>query len=552
MGQRNRGQLNRARFVASIAATVLSLACGTNYVYSAWSPQFAERLKLSATQSNLVGLFGNLGMYTLGVPVGIGVDHRGPRPFVLAGAILLGAGYFLLHQAYDRAAGSVALLCFFSFLTGLGSCMAFAAAVKTSALNWPHHRGTATAFPLAAFGLSAFFFSSLGAILFPGDPSAFLELLSWGTFGLIFAAFFFLRVYPHPSVYHAIPSAGPHRSSVGSVGSQRLRRTSSPEAKVHTSASSALRPSVDPGTSSDADASPINSSNYPRPAPGPQCGAPAPPEEDVEEQSAVADETSSLVSSCSSAAIENVVASSVDMDRSHRIDIRGLALLTSRTFWLLFSIMSILAGIGLMTINNIGNDVNALWKHYDDSIGQDFLVHRQQMHVSILSVCSFIGRLLSGVGSDFLVKSLGASRLWCLFIACLVFLSAQVSALSIRNPHLLGLVSGLSGMGYGFLFGVFPSLVAEAFGIHGLSQNWGFMTLAPVISSNIFNLFYGTIYDKHSVIGPGGERLCHDGLDCYRAAYWATFAAGCAGLVITLETIRHERVTIARELRGHN
>lgn len=158
----------------------------------------------------------------------------------------------------------------------------------------------------------------------------------------------------------------------------------------------------------------------------------------------------------------------------------------------------------------------------------------------------------TGVGSDFLVKSLGASRLWCLFIACLVFLTAQVSALSIRNPHLLGLVSGLSGMGYGFLFGVFPSLVAEAFGIHGLSQNWGFMTLAPVISSNIFNLFYGTIYDKHSVIGPGGERLCHDGLDCYRAAYWVTFAAGCAGLVITLETIRHERAVLARELRGHD
>ncbi|KAJ6444218.1 MFS transporter [Purpureocillium lavendulum] len=548
MGQRNRGQLNRARLVASVAATVLSLACGTNYVYSAWAPQFAERLKLSATQSNLVGLFGNLGMYSLGVPVGIGVDHRGPRPFVLAGAVLLGAGYFPLHKAYDRAAGSVALLCFFSFLTGLGSCMAFAAAVKTSALNWPHHRGTATAFPLAAFGLSAFFFSSLGAILFPGDPSAFLELLSWGTFVLPFVAFFFLKVYPHPSVYRAIPGAEPHRSSIGSAGTQRLR-TASAEAKAHASATPSFRHDVEPGTSPDADASPVNSSDASGPSPCPQFGAPAPPE-DLEEQSAVVDETSSLVSSCSSAAVENVVASSVDMDRSHRIDIRGLALLTSRTFWLLFSIMSILAGIGLMTINNIGNDVNALWKNFDNSVGRDFLVHRQQMHVSMLSVCSFVGRLLSGVGSDFLVKSLGASRLWCLFIACLVFLVAQASALSIGNPHLLGLVSGLSGMGYGFLFGVFPSLVAEAFGIHGLSQNWGFMTLAPVISSNIFNLFYGTIYDRHSVIGPGGERLCHDGLDCYRAAYWVTFAACCAGVVITLGTIRHERVELARESRA--
>jgi len=44
---------------------------------------------------------------------------------------------------------------------------------------------------------------------------------------------------------------------------------------------------------------------------------------------------------------------------------------------------------------------------------------------------------------------------------------------------------------YGFLFGVYPSLVAETFGVHGLSQNWGCMTLAPVISGNIFNLLYG-------------------------------------------------------------
>ena len=46
--------------------------------------------------------------------------------------------------------------------------------------------------------------------------------------------------------------------------------------------------------------------------------------------------------------------------------------------------------------SNIGNDVTALWKHWDDSVDDKFLISRQQMHVSILSVCSFSGRLLSG------------------------------------------------------------------------------------------------------------------------------------------------------------
>lgn len=300
-------------------------------------------------------------MYSLGVPVGIVLDHRGPRPFVLVGAVLLVAGYFPLHRAYAAASGSIAALCFFSFLSGLGSCMAFAAAVKTSALNWPRHRGTATAFPLAAFGLSAFLFSSLGAIFFPGDPSAFLELLSWGTFSLTLAGFFFLRVYPHSS-YHAVAHADAHsdddddddhdprRASSCSTRPERPRprRASSDEAKMRRSprlAGAGPHRAPEPGTSPGAAVE-----SAPRDPLEPHRGGPSTAPADIEDALAAMDETSSLMSSCSSAAAENVVASSVDMDRSHRIDIRGLRLLRTQSFWLLFSIMAILAGIGLMTI----------------------------------------------------------------------------------------------------------------------------------------------------------------------------------------------------------
>ena len=56
-----------------------------------------------------------------------------------------------------------------------------------------------------------------------------------------------------------------------------------------------------------------------------------------------------------------------------------------------------------MTTSNIGHNVNALWKHYDKSVTESFLVHHQQVHVSILSIGSFVGRLLSG-------KSLGGFK----------------------------------------------------------------------------------------------------------------------------------------------
>lgn len=49
-----------------------------------------------------------------------------------------------------------------------------------------------------------------------------------------------------------------------------------------------------------------------------------------------------------------------------------------------------------VTCSNIGNNAKALWLHRDPDKDEEFLVGRQQMHVSILSVCSFLGRLSSG------------------------------------------------------------------------------------------------------------------------------------------------------------
>ncbi|KAI1352244.1 major facilitator superfamily domain-containing protein [Xylaria sp. FL0043] len=533
-------QTHNARIVSSVAATFIALACGTNYVYSAWAPQFADKLHLSATESELIGLSGNLGMYALGVPIGIFVDTRGPRPAVLVGSFLLGLGYLPLERAYDAGQGSVPWLSFVSFLTGLGGCTAFAAAVKTSALNWPTHRGTATAFPIAAFGLSAFFFSLVSSVFFPGSPGKFLFLLSVGTFGITFIGFFFLRVFPHPSVYHAVPGDS------GMADSAELRRTTSHQSKLS-------RGSYEPGTSPEHASATTTSKSIPGDLPDPeepvmgaspgQSIAVNVAQHPTECPPAEADERCSLLSqstATSSLPGEVLVQSSVDMDLSHRVDIRGWNLLKNLEFWQLFTIMGVLSGIGLMTINNIGNDASALWKHYDDTIDDKVLVLHQQLHVSILSLGSFSGRLLSGVGSDFLIKVLHASRVWCLVIASVIFSLAQICALNIVNPHLLGFVSGFSGLGYGFLFGVFPSIVAESFGIHGLSQNWGFMTLAPVISGNIFNLFYGYVLDAHSVFEADGKRRCEDGIDCYRPAYVVTLSACGVGLGVTLWVIWHQ------------
>lgn len=63
------------------------------------------------------------------------------------------------------------------------------------------------------------------------------------------------------------------------------------------------------------------------------------------------DETSSLISSNTTSSVAGeVYVQSVDLDRSHRVDVRGWQLARNLEFWQLFAIMGILAGIGLMTI----------------------------------------------------------------------------------------------------------------------------------------------------------------------------------------------------------
>ncbi|PGH06532.1 hypothetical protein GX51_02357 [Blastomyces parvus] len=512
------------RLLSVVGATFVALACGTNYVYSAWAPQFAERLKLSSTESNLIGTAGNLGMYATGIPVGLLVDSKGPRPGILIGIVALGLGYFPLHRAYVSGQGSMGVpaLCFFMFLSGVGSGSGFSGAIKTAASNFPNHRGTATAFPLSAFGLSAFFFSTLSAFAFPDNTGQFLLLLAVGTPTILFVCSFFVRLIPQSSSYTSLPSE-----------SSQLHRTQSRESHHrHSSEIGTPYETSNPNTPQGTTLGPTYHS---------ECAS---PKLDPNETSSLVDRSLSPRSSNESLYDEDT---SVEPGRdSLYADVRGWSMVPTVEFWQLFVLLGLFTGIGLMTINNIGNNAKALWKYYDDTTDSEFIQKRQTMHVSVLSVLSCVGRLLSGIGSDILVKRLHMSRFWCLFTSAVIFCAAQLAGFMISDPHQLVAVSSLTGLAYGFLFGVMPSLVAHTFGVGGISQNWGVMCFSPVIWGNIFNLLYGRIYDIHSVVLPDGELDCKEGLKCYSTSYIITFYAGLVGSAITLWTIWHEKKVLGR------
>lgn len=232
-------------------------------------------------------------------------------------------------------------------------------AVRLTRASRPHHRGTATAFPLAAFGLSAFFFSLIGGFLFPGDTSDFLLLLACGTAGLTFLGFWFLRVVPH-GTYQSVATeedgkimdpeeAPPRRGSMFEPG-----KSSPPSHTIqpHTKANALHKPQAEQeyGVQAAAAGNPFDLTSG-RTASGESSTlTTAASSTIVAETDDSDDETSSLVSRASSVAGEVYVEQNIDLDRSHHVDIRGWQIIRNLEFWQLFAVMGILAGIGLMTI----------------------------------------------------------------------------------------------------------------------------------------------------------------------------------------------------------
>lgn len=220
----------------------------------------------------------------------------------------------------------------------------------TNQVSRPHHRGTATAFPLAAFGLSAFFFSLIGGFLFPGDTSDFLLLLSCGTAGLTFVGFWFLRVVPH-GTYQSVATEedGKAEEAQPRHGSLFEPGTSLPTSPyTRTNALHKIQAEQESGIETTA-ARTLYDLTSGRSGSGESSALTTAASSTIVAETDDADETSSLLSKVSSVAGE-VFVQNIDLGRSHQVDIRGWALIRNLEFWQLFAVMGILAGVGLMTI----------------------------------------------------------------------------------------------------------------------------------------------------------------------------------------------------------
>lgn len=477
---------DRRLLVSLLGSVIIALSAGSVYVFSSYAPQVQNRLHLSSLQLNLLAIASNMGLYISGPIWGRIVDRNGPYTALWFGAACTLVGYGAFSYAYTKGWDDipVALLSLFMFFSGVGNQAALCGSINVQAKSWGgNHRGTAMAIVLSAFALSAFMYSTVSRVFFDNNVGGYLLSLAIGSSASFVIGSLMIKVIP-PDV-----SELEARWSHVPDGEQpeparpRLARSSSE-------------------LSGEAYAWSQQHAGY----------AADPDSEDP-----------------------------FDEPTAHHNEVSGTALLKNTDFLLLFSLLGLISGAGLVLINNVGVITHALWDYnHRKNAGRtagillkksaEQLQHVQAAQVSLISLANAFSRINTGFLSDLIATmSHDPTRrsVLLLVVTLVAVLSQLLSAWPgvIVNVDRLLYVSIATGLMYGMLFGLCPVLVFEWFGEGSFSQNWGWMSWGPVITGNAYNLWFGYVYDSH-VKPTSHSHTCHLGSECYRSVFYVT-TVGC-------------------------
>jgi len=220
------------------------------------------------------------------------------------------------------------------------------------------------------------------------------------------------------------------------------------------------------------------------------------------------------------------------------VDLYRWTLFKSVDFWIMCSIHALLAGTGLMYINNVGSIAQALFAHDNPAYDEAESSTWQAAQVSTLSLANFFGRVLIGIAADIAKSRLRVPRSFCLPIVTILFILAELLLIAVGDVRHLWMASGLVGLAYGSWFGLLPTISIEWFGLAHFSENWGIISVFPVLGGNIFSIAFGRNLDAHetpesSLVSRAFPSLaphrCLSGRECYvQTLYWNVWACVAA------------------------
>ncbi|KAL6044138.1 Nodulin-like domain-containing protein [Balamuthia mandrillaris] len=485
------------RWLSLGAGAAMMCIAGTLYDFSVYGPELKKELGWEQVQLGFVGAMGNVGNYT-GVLIGMFNDRWGGRAAALVSGLLLLFGYLCIYLAFRHMLPSFfVLVACFMFMVGQGSHGTYTAALMTNVKNFSSsHRGKIVGMLVSLYGLSGAIFTQLYRLIFASTANvpAFILLMAVASGLVDFISAIFLEEHPPEA------TTTTDKQEANETEMRLLRDDSSPD-----------------GTQSPREllgAEDVGTIHYER-----QLGSEeSKPELEQKEQDIQYDEG----------------------QPSSSIEITGLTLLKSSSFWFLFAGFFIATGSGLLFINHVGSHILSLGG------SSDFKV----TIVILLSLFNALGRVLVGFFSDFVrhyVPRIG----FALFCICLMGAAHLLLAMA-GQVWVVALATPFVGIAYGGLYAAYPTLVSLLFGLKNFGQNWGWLALAPasgglclgLLASFLYDMQVANQYDTNASHSSGDDED-HDcyGSHCYRYIYFLTGGLNLLAVIISLAVLKWTRLS---------
>jgi MFS family permease len=189
----------------------------------------------------------------------------------------------------------------------------------------------------------------------------------------------------------------------------------------------------------------------------------------------------------------------------HIPEVTGMEMLSDARFWLLFFPVLILIGAGLFIMSNISFIVEAL----------DGPMDQVPMMIALFSAGNMISRIVTGAVSDHFLDQCPRAYFAALSAICTAL--TQIVFL-ILPPIWLIVPVTLAGIAEGIMFGTFPVIIRESFGIQHYGKNYGFISLANAIGFPLFLSPIASFFYHLSSVTIDGVEKCF-GMVCFQPVF---------------------------------
>ncbi|KAG0237412.1 hypothetical protein BGW42_000988 [Actinomortierella wolfii] len=520
--------LKVVQWTSLVLGIIVMALSGSLFSFASFGTDLKARFGFSSSDINLLASIGDTAMYVGFLIVGPIYDHRGERWTMVTATVLTFLGYGGIYLAYAKSWGGLPFLMVLYCLSGIASTAGYLAALAANMANFPATQsGTVSGVLLAFFGLSATLFSQIKTHLFSGhdelenDPEAARKGTVATQNYLLFLMIITTAVY-----------------AIGAVFMVKIKRTPTQKDTTETEKS----PSASSIETKDGLQSPPALSRSSTFTPSTRNGITGRPE--WTQSSSTLDRDTAATTADGSATPHHIPGDGLLGDTAvttpapvvtHTAkqvwfnpylvqeEMRPKQLLVEASFW--FFVIAQVSQQGFSYINNIDSIVHAILDPFDPNTPAR-VVSLTGLNVTFISIGNCLGRLLSGIVSDWVIQRYRVSRsVFFLVSEALILPPLLIMGFSQGGVGLAALYicSWLIGATYGATGALFASMTRDFFGDRYYGTNCGMVMVLNGANPFIANAIYGTFYDRAvknmpSDIPHDGPGMCV-GTSCYDTSF---------------------------------